>query len=106
MQTSRHESSAGRQPLTQSSSSICKDRRAISTCGIQSPLRPAEIRGEFRPIATRAPGMMLGEVLPMLADQAQHFTLIRSMGVNPKGLRNHGSAIYMLMTGTDPGIFR
>lgn len=69
------------------------------------PEAPAEIRGEFRPIATRAPGMMLGEVLPMLAEQAQHFTLIRSMGVKPKGLRNHGSAIYMLMTGTDPANF-
>src|SRR5438309_1998049 len=50
------------------------------------PEAPAEIRGEFRPIATRAPGMQLGEVLPMLAEQAQHFTLIRSLGVKPKGL--------------------
>src|SRR6187455_1521059 len=32
------------------------------------PNAPAEIRGEFRPIATRAPGMMLGEELPMLAE--------------------------------------
>ena len=69
------------------------------------PEAPAEIRGEFRPIATRAPGMMLGEVLPKLAQEAQHFTLIRSLGVKPKGLRNHGSAIYMLMTGSDPTNF-
>ncbi len=69
------------------------------------PAAPAEIRGEFQPIATRAPGMFLGEVLPLLAEQAQHFTLIRSMSVKPKGLRNHGSAIYMLMTGTDPANF-
>lgn len=69
------------------------------------PDAPAEIRGEFRPIATRAPGMMLGEVLPLLAQEAQHFTLIRSLGVKPKGLRNHGSAIYMLMTGSDPTNF-
>lgn len=69
------------------------------------PEAPAEIRGEFRPIATRAPGMMIGEVLPKLADQAQHFSLIRSLGVKPKGLRNHGSAIYMLMTGSDPTNF-
>src|SRR5713101_296683 len=33
----------------------------------------AEIRGEFRPIATRAPGMHLGEVLPRLAQQADKF---------------------------------
>lgn len=69
------------------------------------PEAPAEIRGEFRPIATRAPGMMLGEVLPMLAEQAHRYSLVRSIGVNPKGLRNHGAAIYMLMTGHDPTNF-
>ena len=69
------------------------------------PEAPAEIRGEFRPILTRAPGMMLGEVLPMLAEQAHRFSLVRSIGVNPKGLRNHGAAIYMLMTGHDPTNF-
>ena len=69
------------------------------------PEAPAEIRGEFRPISTRAPGMMLGEVLPMLAEQAHRFSLVRSIGVNPKGLRNHGAAIYMLMTGHDPTNF-
>src|SRR5687767_1392811 len=66
------------------------------------PNAPAEIRGEFKPIATTAPGMMLGDVLPMLAQQAKNFALVRSIGVDPKGLRNHGAAIYMLMTGHDP----
>ena len=37
------------------------------------PDAPVEIRGEFRPIHTRAPGMMVGEVLPMLAEQAHRF---------------------------------
>jgi hypothetical protein len=69
------------------------------------PEAPAEIRGEFKPIPTRAPGMLVGEVLPMLAAQADHFSLVRSIGVNPKGLRNHGAAIYMLMTGHDPTNF-
>lgn len=69
------------------------------------PDAPLEIRGEFHPISTRAPGMMLGEVLPMLAEQAHRFSLVRSIGVNPKGLRNHGAAIYMLMTGHDPTNF-
>ncbi len=69
------------------------------------PDAPAEIRGEFKPIATRAPGMMLGEVLPMLALEAHKFALVRSVGVKPKGLRNHGAAIYMLMTGHDPTSF-
>lgn len=69
------------------------------------PEAPADIRGEFHPIATTAPGMMLGEVLPRLAVEARHFALVRSLGVDPKGLRNHGAAIYMLMTGHDPGNF-
>ncbi|MEX1232728.1 MAG: DUF1501 domain-containing protein [Planctomycetaceae bacterium] len=69
------------------------------------PDAPAEIRGEFQPIATAAPGMLLGEVLPKLAQQAGKFTVARSIGVKPKGLPNHGSAIYMLMTGHDPDNF-
>lgn len=69
------------------------------------PQAPAEIRGEFRPIATTAPGLFVGEVLPMLAQQSRHYALVRSIGVDPKGLRNHGAAIYMLMTGHDPGNF-
>src|SRR5262249_51651578 len=31
--------------------------------------------------------------------------LVRSVGVKPKGLANHGAAIYMLMTGYDPSNF-
>ena len=69
------------------------------------PDAPAEIRGEFKPIATSAPGVSIGEVLPMLAAEARHYTVVRSIGVNPKGLRNHGAAIYMLMTGHDPTNF-
>src|SRR5207244_3791058 len=69
------------------------------------PDAPAEIRGEFKPIKTAAPGMMLSEVLPRLARQAHRFTLIRSLGVKPRGLANHGAAIYMLLTGHDPGNF-
>src|SRR5262245_9068387 len=69
------------------------------------PNAPAEIRGEFQPIATNVPGIVLSETLPLLARQADKFTLIRSVGVKPKGLRNHGAAIYMLMTGHDPSNF-
>ena len=66
------------------------------------PDAPAEVRGEFKPIPTTAPGMFIGEHLPKLAEQAKHFALVRSIGVDPKGLRNHGAAIYMLMTGHSP----
>src|SRR5262245_30299016 len=60
------------------------------------PDAPAEIRGEFSAIKTSVAGMHLGEVLPKLALVADKFTLIRSLGCKPKGLPNHGSAIYML----------
>jgi hypothetical protein len=69
------------------------------------PDAPVEIRGEFKPIATRVPGMFVSEVLPLLAKQADQFTLIRSLGIKPKGLANHGASIYMLMTGHDPSNF-
>lgn len=69
------------------------------------PDAPEDYRGQFKPIATSAPGMNICEHLPLLARQADKFALVRSIGVKPKGLRNHGSAIYMLMTGHDPGNF-
>jgi hypothetical protein len=65
----------------------------------------AEIRGEFQPVATGVPGMHLSEALPLLARQANQFALVRSLGVKPRGLANHGAAIYMLMTGYDPSNF-
>lgn len=65
------------------------------------PGAPAEIRGEFQPIATAANGVFIGEVLPKIAREADKFSLIRTVGCKPKGLPNHGSAIYMLMTGHD-----
>ncbi len=69
------------------------------------PDAPAEIRGEFQPIATKTPGLQFGEVLPKLAQQTHHCAVVRSIGVDPKGLRNHGAAIYMLMTGHGPTNF-
>src|SRR5205085_8006465 len=69
------------------------------------PDAPVEIRGEFRPIATSAPGVFVSETLPLLARQAHRFALVRSLGVKPRGLANHGAAIYMLMTGYDPSNF-
>jgi uncharacterized protein (DUF1501 family) len=69
------------------------------------PDAPDYIRGEFKAIATKAPGITLGEVLPLLAQQADKFALIRSLGAKTKALANHGSAIYMLMTGHDPSNF-
>ena len=43
------------------------------------PDAPAEIRGEFSPIATRTPGVQICEHLPMLAARSQMWSQIRSL---------------------------
>ena len=43
------------------------------------PEAPVEIRGEFRPVATRVPGIQICEHLPQLASQMDKLCLIRSM---------------------------
>lgn len=43
------------------------------------PDAPAEIRGEFRPIATKVPGIDICELLPRLAGMTDKLTLIRSL---------------------------
>jgi uncharacterized protein (DUF1501 family) len=43
------------------------------------PDAPAEIRGPFRPIATRVPGLRLTELLPHIADRADRIAFVRSM---------------------------
>src|SRR5262249_11609886 len=40
---------------------------------------PNEIRGEFKPIATRVPGIQICEVFPRLADRMDKCVVIRSM---------------------------
>lgn len=43
------------------------------------PDAPVEIRGEFRPIATKVPGLELCELMPQLAGLADRFAVIRSL---------------------------
>ncbi len=43
------------------------------------PDAPAEIRGEFKPIATKVPGIQIGEVFPKIAGLMSRFALIRSV---------------------------
>src|SRR5438105_12147805 len=43
------------------------------------PKAPAEVRGPFQPIATKAPGMQISEIFPKMAQQADKFSLIRSV---------------------------
>jgi hypothetical protein len=43
------------------------------------PEAPAEVRGPFRPIQTKVPGLHLSELFPKLATMTDKFSLIRSM---------------------------
>src|SRR5438270_4454188 len=66
------------------------------------PEAPSNIRGEFKPIKTKVPGIQFAETMPMLADQMDKFTIIRSMSYTPSGLFNHTAAIYQMLTGWTP----
>src|SRR3984893_7246591 len=66
------------------------------------PDAPANIRGEFKAIKTKIDGVQVGEHMPMLADQLDKVTIIRSMSYTPAGLFNHTAAIYQMMTGWTP----
>jgi hypothetical protein len=58
------------------------------------PDAPAEIRGEFKPIRTRVPGIDVCEHLPLMAARMDRFAIIRSM-VGAEG--DHAS--FQCMTG-------
>src|SRR5207247_52903 len=55
------------------------------------PSAPEVLRGEFKPVATKAPGLMVCERLPGMARVADKFTLIRSMH---HSMKNHNPATY------------
>jgi uncharacterized protein (DUF1501 family) len=63
------------------------------------PDAPEGIRGLFRPIATRVPGLHFSEHLPNLARLADRFCLVRSVSHK---MRNHNSASYYCLTGVAP----
>src|SRR5438270_14043663 len=63
------------------------------------PDAPAEFRGEFRPIATNVPGILVGEHLPKLARQMDRFALVRSFRHHNS---DHGPADHYMLTGYFP----
>lgn len=63
------------------------------------PQAPAEVRGEFDPIATSVPGVQVCEHLPLLAKQMHHVALIRS--VHHKVV-DHNAGAYYALTGRSP----
>ena len=61
------------------------------------PDAPAEIRGEFKPIATNVPGIQIGELFPKIAAMMDKFTVVRSI-VGANG----GHAAHQAVTGFGP----
>src|SRR5581483_665620 len=60
------------------------------------PEAPAEIRGQFKPIATKIPGVHFSEHLPRLAGIADKLAVVRSIR-HDQG--NHGAGNHYMMTG-------
>ena len=63
------------------------------------PDAPAEVRGEFKPAATSAPGIQITEHLPLVSRQAHRLTIVRSM---THAAVNHNAATYLVTTGNPP----
>ena len=63
------------------------------------PAAPADVRGEFNPIATAAPGVEICEHLPLLAQRAEQFAVIRGIAHN---LADHGVGKKYVLTGNRP----
>src|SRR5437764_13230158 len=66
------------------------------------PDAPANVRGEFKPIKTNVSGIQLSETMPLLAQQRDKGTLVRSVSYTPAGLFNHTAAMYQMLTGYTP----
>jgi hypothetical protein len=60
------------------------------------PDAPKEIRGEFKPIATRVPGITITEHLPRLAAVANHYAIVRSVTHRDN---DHAIGAYLTLTG-------
>jgi len=63
------------------------------------PEAPREVRGEFQPIATSAPGLTVCEHLPLTARVMHHVAVVRSMH-HP--MRNHNAAAVEALCGRTP----
>jgi hypothetical protein len=60
------------------------------------PDAPERIRGPFRPIASRTPGLLIGEHLPRLAAISDRFCVVRTM-THP--FNDHSGAAHYIQTG-------
>src|SRR6185503_11962539 len=60
------------------------------------PEAPSEIRGDFKTIPTKVPGVHFSECVPKLAEVADKFTVVRSICHKDP---NHGGGNHYMMTG-------
>jgi hypothetical protein len=65
------------------------------------PDAPAEVRGEFKPIATNVPGIQIGEHLPKQAQVMDKLAILRSAFHTNAG---HGMGSQWMLTGYQPTI--
>jgi hypothetical protein len=63
------------------------------------PEAPAEIRGEFRPVATRTPGVRICEHLPLLARRSHLWAVCRSL-THP--YNEHSAGHHVMLSGRTP----
>jgi hypothetical protein len=65
------------------------------------PDAPAEVRGEFKPIATSLPGYRVCEHMPLIARQAHRLAVVRGVHHDDP---QHNNAGYATLTGTKPAL--
>jgi hypothetical protein len=65
------------------------------------PNAPTEYRGPFRPVPTTVPGIDVCELFPRLAEQAQRFSLVRSLHHE---MSSHNDGSIELLTGKTPSV--
>jgi len=65
------------------------------------PEAPAEIRGDFNPIQTNVPGMLVTDILPNMAQVADQFAILRGLTHTDP---DHTAGYHVMMTGAHPGV--
>ncbi|HVK11023.1 MAG TPA: DUF1501 domain-containing protein [Gemmataceae bacterium] len=81
---------------------LCGGASHIDTWDMK-PDAPAEYRGPFQAIDTSAPGIRLCEHLPLLAKQAHHLAVVRSVG-GTVNTNDHHAGYYYQLTGHVPDV--
>lgn len=65
------------------------------------PEAPVDIRGDFRAISTKTPGMQFSQLMTAMAEESNELAVVRSIKHNQG---NHGAGNHYMMTGAPPRI--